>query len=154
MIPFGTKSVTLSMFIDLLTSTCRSTQVKIASTDLWPQEMITFSEMLALVESESSFGAYVCHRRPGGSRATSDLVKDFILHSHDWKFTNFWSVSKRKVSDLYRFCPLYQHLRCTGVRVMASDILSQTVLATLSCVYLENNIWTSKMVLRTFSSWW
>ena len=30
--------------------------------------------MLALVESESSFGAYVCHRRPGGSLATSDLV--------------------------------------------------------------------------------
>ena len=76
MIPFGTKSVTLSMLIDLLTSTCRSTQVKIASTDLWPrpQEMFTFSEMLALVESESSFGAYVCHRRPGGSIATSDLV--------------------------------------------------------------------------------
>ena len=77
MIPFPTKSVTLSMLIDLLTSTmsCRSTQVKIASTDLWPQKMFTFSEMLALVESESSFGAYVCHRRPGGSRATSDLVK-------------------------------------------------------------------------------
>ena len=36
--------------------------------------MFTFSEMLALVESESSLGAYVCHRRPGGSRATSDLV--------------------------------------------------------------------------------
>ena len=53
---------------------CRSTQVKIASTDLWPQEMFTFSEMLALVESESSFGAYVCQRRPGGSRAISDLV--------------------------------------------------------------------------------
>ena len=55
-------------------STCRSTQVKSASTDLWPQEMFTFSEMLALVESESSFGAYVCHRRPGGSMATSHLV--------------------------------------------------------------------------------
>ena len=36
--------------------------------------MFTFSEMLALVESESSFGAYVCHRRPGGSLAISDLV--------------------------------------------------------------------------------
>ena len=77
MIPFRTKSVTLSMLIDLLTSTmsCRSTQVKIASTDLWPQEMFTFSEMLALVESESSFGAYVCHRRPGGCTATSHLVR-------------------------------------------------------------------------------
>ena len=30
--------------------------------------------MLALVESESSLGAYVCHRRPGGSIAISDLV--------------------------------------------------------------------------------
>ena len=37
--------------------------------------MFTFSEMLALVESESSFGAFVCHRRPGGSLATSDLVR-------------------------------------------------------------------------------
>ena len=72
---FWDKSVTLSMLIDLLTSTCRSTQVKIASTDLWPQGMFTFSEMLALVESESNFGAYVCHRRPGGSLATSDLVR-------------------------------------------------------------------------------
>ena len=71
---FWDKSVTLSMLIDLFTSTCRSTQVKITSTDLWPQGMFTFSEMLALVESESSFGAYVCHRWPGGSLATSDLV--------------------------------------------------------------------------------
>ena len=74
---FWDKSVTLSMLIDLLTCTCRSTQVKIASTDLWPQGMFTFSEMLALVESESSFGAYVCHRRPGGSLATSDLVDKY-----------------------------------------------------------------------------
>ena len=49
----------------------RSTQMKIytvliASTDLWPQEMFTSLEILALVESESSFGAYVCHRRPAG----------------------------------------------------------------------------------------
>ena len=83
MIPFGTKSVTLRMLIDLLTSTmsCRSTHVKISSTDLWPQEMFTFSEMLALVESESSFGAYVCHRRPGGYRATSDLDENSIAPS-------------------------------------------------------------------------
>ena len=69
------------MLIDLLTSRCRSTQVKlytglIASIDLWPQEMFTFSEMLALVQSEkSSFGAFVCHRRPAGLQATSDLVR-------------------------------------------------------------------------------
>ena len=59
--------------VDLLTSrcTCRSTQVKIytgliASTDPGPQEMFTFLEMLAVVESESSFSAYICHRRPAG----------------------------------------------------------------------------------------
>ena len=34
--------------------------------------MFTFSEMLARVQSESSFGAYVCQRRPAG------------LHS-DWR---------------------------------------------------------------------
>ena len=43
MIPFRSKSVTLSMLIDLLTRRCRSTQVKlyiglIPSIDLWPQE--------------------------------------------------------------------------------------------------------------------
>ena len=84
MIPFGTKSVTQSMLIDLLMS-CRSTQVKIASTDLWPQEMFTFSEMLALVESESSFGAYVCHGRPGGSIATSDLVRVTLVTMSGWE---------------------------------------------------------------------
>ena len=36
--------------------------------------MFTFSEMLALVQSESSFGAFVFHRRPAGLQATSDLV--------------------------------------------------------------------------------
>ena len=37
--------------------------------------MLTFSEMLALVQSESSFGAFVFHRRPAGLQATSDLVR-------------------------------------------------------------------------------
>ena len=55
-------------------STCRSTQVKSASTDLWPQEMFTFSEMLALFRVGKQFRCYVCHRRPGGSMATSHLV--------------------------------------------------------------------------------
>ena len=38
--------------------------------------MFTFSEMLALalVQSESSFGAFVFHRRLAGLQATSDLV--------------------------------------------------------------------------------
>ena len=54
MIHFRTKSVTLSMLIDLLTL-YRSTQVKSASTDLWPQEMFTFSEMLALFRVGKQF---------------------------------------------------------------------------------------------------
>ena len=37
--------------------------------------MFTFSEMLALVQSESSFGAFVFHRRPAGLQTTSDLVR-------------------------------------------------------------------------------
>ena len=77
------------MLIDLLTSRCRSTQVKlytglIASTNLWPQEMFTFSEMLALVQSESSFGAYVCHRRPAGlhsdQRSCFRNLERFTVH--------------------------------------------------------------------------
>ena len=55
---FRSKSVTLSMLIDLLTSRCRSTQVKlytglIASIDLWPQEMFTFSEIWLALSSLS-----------------------------------------------------------------------------------------------------
>ena len=92
---FWDKSVTLSMLIDLLTSTCRSTQVKSASTDLWPQGMFTFSEMLALVESESSFDAYVCHRRPGGSTAISDLVKASLARLFDLYCFAFSLVGKR-----------------------------------------------------------
>ena len=38
----------------------------IVSTDLWPQETFTFLETLAMVVSESSFGAYVCLTRPAG----------------------------------------------------------------------------------------
>ena len=80
-------------------STCRSTQVKSASTDLWPQEMFTFSEMLALVESESSFGAYVCQRRPGGSWATSDLVSKVNLKTPEQGFLVHRFYLSRKQKD-------------------------------------------------------
>ena len=47
--------------------------------------MFTFSEMLALVQSESSFGAFVFHRRPAGLQATSDLVSDhFSLYRRQY----------------------------------------------------------------------
>ena len=44
--------------------------------------MFTFSEMLALVQSESSFGAFVCHRRPAGLQATSDLVAIMAMRNY------------------------------------------------------------------------
>ena len=46
--------------------------------------MFTFSEMLALVQSESSFGAFVFHRRPAGLQATSDLTEIYSVR----KFAN------------------------------------------------------------------
>ena len=105
------------MLIDLLTSTCRSTQVKIASTDLWPQGMFTFSEMLALVESESNFGAYACHRRPGGSLATSDLVKGIIAKREILK-------RKRKVEGRGR--GRERKRKGKGEREIGSEALAET----------------------------
>ena len=62
--------------------------------------MFTFLEMPALVESESSFGAYVCHRRPGGSTATSDLV--FIVPTHD-DYKNFTlQTSSKRLSLIHK----------------------------------------------------
>ena len=52
--------------------------------------MFTFSEMLALVQSESSFGAFVFHGRPAGLQATSDLVFSFFF------FFFSFSVEQRK----------------------------------------------------------
>ena len=92
------KSVRLTMLIDLLTgrSTCRSTKVNEDRIN-WPltsrDVYFTFSEMLALVESESSFGAYVCHRRPGGSLATSDLVG---IGAQRWHCQSDGVITKRK----------------------------------------------------------
>ena len=50
--------------------------------------MFTFLEMLALVWSESSFGAYVCHRRPAGLH--SDQLSCCILH-------RAWCEDRRRV---------------------------------------------------------
>ena len=77
MIHFRTKSVTLSMLIDLLVliivhvDRCRWRAHQLTY-DL--KRCLLFRKCLRFFESESSFGAYVCHRRPGGSMATSHLV--------------------------------------------------------------------------------
>ena len=75
MIHFRTKSVTLSMLIDLLIIVHvdrRRWRAHQLTYDL--KRCLLFRKCLRFFESESSFGAYVCHRRPGGSMATSHLV--------------------------------------------------------------------------------
>ena len=75
MIHFRTKSVTLSMLIDLLIVVHvdrRRWRAHQLTYDL--KRCLLFRKCLRFFESESSFGAYVCHRRPGGSMATSHLV--------------------------------------------------------------------------------
>ena len=80
MIHFRTKSVTLSMSIDLLTIVhvdrrrWRSHQL---TYDL--KRCLLFRKCLRFFESESSFDANVCHRRPGGSMATSHLVTNPVV---------------------------------------------------------------------------
>ena len=79
MIHFRTKSVTLSMLIDILIIVhvdrrrWRSHQL---TYDL--KRCLLFRKCLRFFESESSFSAYVCHRRPGGSMATSHLVLEYL----------------------------------------------------------------------------
>ena len=76
MIHFRTKSVTLSMLIDLLIIVHvdrRRWRAHQLTYDL--KRCVLFRKCLRFFESESSFGAYVCHRRPGGSMATSHLVR-------------------------------------------------------------------------------
>ena len=75
MIHFRTKSVTLSMLIDLLIIVHvdrRRWRAHQLTYDL--KRCLLFRKCLRFFESENSFGAYVCHRRPGGSMATSHLV--------------------------------------------------------------------------------
>ena len=142
MIPFGSKSVTLSMLIDLLTSRCRSTQVKlytglIASInnnnnniiDLWPQEMFTFSEMLALVQSESSFGAFVFHRRPAGLQATSDLVDLYSTNRADL-LTNI------DISD-----PVSEHCMVMALLELSAErVLPSSGLGPMKVIYDFRNV--------------
>ena len=52
----------------------------IASTNLWPQETFTFLEMLAMVVSGSSFGAYVCLRRPVGLHCDQRFLLSTSVH--------------------------------------------------------------------------
>ena len=77
--------------------------------------MFTFSEMLALVESESSFGAYVCHRRPGGFTATSDLVRCMSR----WSLCIGYRLRWR--SDIWRTDRGVAEVRSPGIRPATDD---------------------------------
>ena len=87
MIHFRTKSVTLSMLIDLLIIVRvdrRRWRAHQLTYDL--KRCLLFRKCLRFFESESSFGAYVCHRRPGGSMATSHLVEAIsIANGWSWR---------------------------------------------------------------------
>ena len=64
-----THTVTHYCFIDVDRRRWRAHQL---TYDL--KRCLLFRKCLRFFESESSFGAFVCHRRPGGSMATSHLV--------------------------------------------------------------------------------
>ena len=85
MIHFRTKSVTLSMLIDLLIIVRvdrRRWRAHQLTYDL--KRCLLFRKCLRFFESESSFGAYACHRRPGGSMATSHLVRCMYVCMSRW----------------------------------------------------------------------
>ena len=107
MIHFRTKSVTLSMLIDLLIIVHvdrRRWRAHQLTYDL--KRCLLFRKCLRFFESESSFGAYVCHRRPGGSMATSDLVSVlFHVTRLTCLFTakHFWTELNRKSHIFVRY---------------------------------------------------
>ena len=71
-------------------STCRSTHAGEERIN-WPmtsRDVYFFGNACGFFESESSFGAYVCHRRPGGSMATAILLNLISLqerHRYRWR---------------------------------------------------------------------
>ena len=85
MIPSGSKSVTLSMFIDLLTST--GEDGLIASTDLWPEEMFTFRKCLRW----SSLKAVSVPTSVIGGLRSSTAISDLVYSSQkDWDVNTPW----------------------------------------------------------------
>ena len=111
MIHFRTKSVTLSMLIDLL-STCKSTQVKSAWTDLWPQEMFTFSEMLALLRVGKQFRCLrLSYRRPWGLHGDQPScqhwgIQDGVQFINTEEYKMKYSLSTLRYT---RWGTVYQH---------------------------------------------
>ena len=100
--------------------------------------MFTFSEMLALVESESSFGAYVCHRRPGGSLAISDLVGQ-----------NFVQIRFAKVSQKRYRSKHFPNCRGTGISpCIHLPLRACPALDTLLTLFTFSQLWYSEIGRR------
>ena len=83
----------------------------IASTDLWPQEMFTFLEMLATIVSERSFGDFVCRRRPAGPTRPAALVDNGLsclcrphTHTHMHTHTHTRACTHTQPSDWVPWC--------------------------------------------------
>ena len=113
MIPVGTKSVTLSMLIDLLTKynvDRRRWRAHQLTSDL--KRCLLFRKCLRFFESESSFGAHVCHRRPGGSTATSHLV--------------IWPCMMRLASNMHVQNPHVHAGTCTWVNISFHECAAET----------------------------
>ena len=105
MIHFRTKSVTLSMLIDLriiVHVDRRRWRAHQLTYDL--KRCLLFRKCLRFFESESSFGANVCHRRPGGSMATSHLDYSFWWHEETLYSQNI-PVYRHYVIKI----PVYRH---------------------------------------------
>ena len=129
MIHFRTKSVTLSMLIDLLIIVHvdrRRWRAHQLTYDL--KRCLLFRKCLRFFESESSFGAYVCHRRPGGSMATSHLVRCvcvIVVTKRRWADVGLWVAAASAVCVLAKIS--FRRPTTTFARLTQSQAISQSV---------------------------
>ena len=89
--------------------------------------MFTLLEMLALVESENSFGAYVCHRRPAELHATSALVRCMcmcviVVTMRGWADVGLWVA----VCFLAKISLHRPSCKTTFARLTQSQAISQS----------------------------
>ena len=117
--------------------------------------MFTFSEMLALVQSESSFGAYVCHRRPAGLHSDQRSCLPQVNSSvHVCRITFFrdrslcvQDVLKRRFGDkkIITHCTSHTLHSSTCLElVLLQDVLRKTFTAPQQIDKLNANVLKTK----------
>ena len=126
MIPFGTKSVTLSMLIDLLTSTCRSTQVKIYTG--WSHQLTSDLKRCLLFRKCLRWSSLKAVSVPTsvkeglrGSTTTSDLVNETRFYR--WEENgrkNVWSDMGRG----YQWAPVIKPYLSTFGKLKSGHLRS------------------------------